>query len=84
VARVGTIGKVEFDLAVVQAGMDGGLSRHELAAAVTAAGGLGTVGMMTAKAVEWEIRQARDRGGGPVAANIRPAGELTRELAGPQ
>jgi nitronate monooxygenase len=26
--------------------------------------------MMTAKAVEWEIRQARDRGGGPVAANI--------------
>jgi nitronate monooxygenase len=26
--------------------------------------------MMTPNAVEWEIRQARDRGGGPLAANI--------------
>lgn len=26
--------------------------------------------MMTANALKWEIRQARDRGGGPVAANI--------------
>ena len=50
--------------------MGGGLSRHELAAAVSAAGGLGTVGMMKADAVEWEIRQVRDRTSQPVAANV--------------
>ncbi|HEX6713631.1 MAG TPA: nitronate monooxygenase [Thermoleophilaceae bacterium] len=64
------IGSVSFSRPVVQAGMGGGLSQHELAAAVTAAGGLGTVGMMKADAVEWEIRQVRDRTEGPVAANV--------------
>ena len=64
------IGTVAFELPVVQAGMGGGLSRHELAAAVTAAGGLGTLGMMTAEAVEWEIRRARERSSGPIAANV--------------
>jgi nitronate monooxygenase len=65
-----TIGSVQFELPVVQAGMGGGLSRHELAAAVTAAGGLGTVGMMNAEAVKKEIRQCRDRTDGPIAANL--------------
>ena len=64
------IGSINFALPVVQAGMGGGLSRHELAAAVTAAGGLGTVGMMNAEAVELEIRQARAQTDGPIAANV--------------
>ena len=50
--------------------MGGGLSQHALAGAVTAAGGLGTVGMMHADAVESEIRQARDHSAGPIAANL--------------
>jgi nitronate monooxygenase len=64
------IASVTFDRPVVQAGMGGGLSQHELAAAVTAAGGLGTVGMMNADAVEWEIQQVRERTDLPVAANL--------------
>src|SRR3954471_7014754 len=50
--------------------MGGGISQHELAAAVTAAGGLGTVGMMHADAVESQIRQVRDRTDKPVATNV--------------
>src|SRR3954453_8872868 len=50
--------------------MGGGISQHELAAAVTAAGGLGTIGMMHADAVESQIRQARDRTDKPVATNV--------------
>jgi nitronate monooxygenase len=69
-ARVIEIGSISFALPVVQAGMGGGLSQHELAAAVTAAGGLGTVGMMNADAVELEIRQARAQTDGPIAANV--------------
>jgi nitronate monooxygenase len=65
-----TIGSVSFERPVVQAGMGGGLSRHELAAAVSAAGGLGTVGMMKPAAVEWEIRQAREQTALSIAANV--------------
>ena len=36
---------------VVQAGMGGGLSRHELAAAVSEAGGLGTIAVNGAAAI---------------------------------
>jgi nitronate monooxygenase len=64
------IASVVFDRPVVQAGMGGGLSQHELAAAVTAAGGLGTVGMMKPEEVEWEIQQVRERTELPVAANL--------------
>jgi NAD(P)H-dependent flavin oxidoreductase YrpB (nitropropane dioxygenase family) len=64
------IGSISFERPVVQAGMGGGLSRHELAAAVTAAGGLGTVGMMNAEAVKRDIRQVRDQTEGPVGANV--------------
>ena len=35
--------RLGVELPVVQAGMGGGLSRHELAAAVSEAGGLGTI-----------------------------------------
>lgn len=61
---------IEFARPIVQAGMGGGLSQHELAAAVTAAGGLGTVGMMNAEAVKWQIRQVRATTGGPVVSNV--------------
>ena len=70
VQRVTTIGRIQFELPVVQAGMGGGLSQHQLAAAVTAAGGLGTIGIMTPNAVEWGIRHAREFASGPIAANI--------------
>src|SRR4051794_20876664 len=65
-----TIGSLGFDLPIVQAGMGGGLSQHQLAAAVSAAGALGTVGMMKPEAVERAIQQVRDRTDNPVAANV--------------
>ncbi|HEX4717443.1 MAG TPA: nitronate monooxygenase [Thermoleophilaceae bacterium] len=65
-----TIGSVSFELPVVQAGMGGGLSQHQLAAAVSGAGGLGTVGMTGAGHFESEIRKARELTSGPIAANL--------------
>jgi NAD(P)H-dependent flavin oxidoreductase YrpB (nitropropane dioxygenase family) len=55
---------------VIQAGMGGGLSRHELAAAVSEAGGLGTIAVNGATAIERELRAARALTGGPIAVNI--------------
>lgn len=54
---------------VVQAGM-GGLSRHELAAAVSEAGGLGTIAVNGAANIERELAAARARTGRPVAVNV--------------
>src|SRR3954447_18082740 len=54
---------------VVQAGMGGRLSRHELAAAVSEAGGLGTIHGRDARLAE-EIAAARRLTGRPVAVNI--------------
>lgn len=68
--RMAGVGSLELELPVVQAGMGGGLARAELASAVSEAGGLGTIGMMTPSGVEREIRQARDRTGRPIAANV--------------
>jgi nitronate monooxygenase len=65
-----TIGSVSFELPVVQAGMGGGLSQHALAAAVTGAGGLGTIGMMAPRATERQIGEARERTDRPIAANV--------------
>jgi nitronate monooxygenase len=50
--------------------MGGGLSRHELAAAVSAAGGLGTVGIMVPDAVVDELSAARARTSNPIAVNL--------------
>jgi NAD(P)H-dependent flavin oxidoreductase YrpB (nitropropane dioxygenase family) len=51
--------------------MGGGLSRHELAAAVSGAGGLGTIGILDPDPLRQEIRNARDRlDGQPVAVNL--------------
>lgn len=51
--------------------MAGGVAGGELAGAVSAAGGLGTVGMMGAKAFAAALSQARRRASGkPIAANL--------------
>lgn len=56
---------------VVQAGMGGGVAGGELAGAVSAAGGLGTVGMMAPRAFAAALRDAQRRAPGrPVAANL--------------
>ncbi len=46
---------------IVQAGMGGGIARHELAVAVSEAGGLGTIAVQGAKAIERELTLARER-----------------------
>jgi nitronate monooxygenase len=55
---------------VVQAGLGGGISRHELAAAVSEAGGLGTIAVNGAHAIERELRAARALTGKPLAVNV--------------
>ena len=55
---------------IVQAGLGGGLSRHELAAAVSEAGGLGTIAVIGAKAIEQELTSARAVTDRPVAVNL--------------
>lgn len=58
------------ELPVVQAGMGGGVAGHELAAAVSEAGGLGTVGMASPKRLRAEVAAARSLTGRPVAVNV--------------
>jgi NAD(P)H-dependent flavin oxidoreductase YrpB (nitropropane dioxygenase family) len=48
---------------VVQAGMGGGLSGSELAAAVSGAGGLGTIGFTAAEVIARSVAEARERTG---------------------
>lgn len=56
---------------VVQAGMGGGLARAELAAAVSNAGGLGTLGIMPPAQLAHEIRRFRELAPGrPLAVNL--------------
>lgn len=56
---------------VVQAGMGGGIAGGELAGAVSAAGGLGTVGILPPAGLRVELERARELAGGrPVAANL--------------
>src|SRR5262245_61393575 len=59
-----------MELPVVQAGMGGGLSRHELAAAVSEAGGLGTIAVGGAGAIRRELAAARALTGRPLAVNL--------------
>jgi NAD(P)H-dependent flavin oxidoreductase YrpB (nitropropane dioxygenase family) len=58
------------ELPVVQAGMGGGIARHELAAAVSEAGGLGTIGIADADRFRGQIAAARSATGKPLAANL--------------
>ena len=55
---------------VVQAGMGGGIARHELAAAVSEAGGLGTLGIMDSDVLRRELAAARRLTERPVAVNL--------------
>lgn len=50
--------------------MGGGLSRHELAAAVSEAGGLGTIAVNGARAIEQELSAARSLTDRPLAVNV--------------
>jgi nitronate monooxygenase len=63
--------RFSLDRPVVQAGMAGGVARGELASAVSAAGALGTVGMMAPRAFAAALADARRRAPGrSVAANL--------------
>lgn len=55
---------------VVQAGMGGGISGHELAAAVSEAGGLGTIAVVGAEGIARELDAARALTGRPLAVNL--------------
>ncbi|HWI96264.1 MAG TPA: nitronate monooxygenase [Solirubrobacterales bacterium] len=61
---------LDLEAPIVQAGMGGGLSRHELAAAVSEAGGLGTIAVAGAAAIRRELAAARRLTGRPLAVNI--------------
>src|SRR5947209_6818322 len=63
--------RVQLEHPVVQAGMGGGIADGRLAGAVSAAGGLGTVGIFPAEQLRLELERAREVAGGrPVAANL--------------
>jgi nitronate monooxygenase len=58
------------ELPVVQAGMGGGLAGHQLAAAVSASGGLGTIGFLAPEDLRREIAAARGLSDKPLAVNL--------------
>jgi nitronate monooxygenase len=62
--------RLGVELPVVQAGMGGGIARGELAAAVSEAGGLGTLGIMPPKALAGELEKARQATTKPIAVNL--------------
>jgi NAD(P)H-dependent flavin oxidoreductase YrpB (nitropropane dioxygenase family) len=62
--------RLGVELPVVQAGMGGGLSRYELAAAVSEAGGLGTIAVNGAAAIRRELAAARALTERPLAVNV--------------
>jgi NAD(P)H-dependent flavin oxidoreductase YrpB (nitropropane dioxygenase family) len=62
--------RIGVEVPVVQAGMGGGLSRRELAAAVSEAGGLGTIAVNGAEAIERELAAARALTARSIAVNV--------------
>lgn len=64
--------RIGLERPVVQAGMGGGIAGAPLAGAVSAAGGLGTVGILPPAVFPAALRDAQDRAGAgrPVAANL--------------
>ena len=62
--------RLGIETPLVQAGMGGGLSRHELAAAVSEAGGLGTIAVNGATAIGRELAAARRLTARPLAVNL--------------
>src|SRR3954471_5924535 len=59
-ALVDLLNRLRLDVPVAQAGMGGGLAGPELAAAVAAAGGLGTLGLLPPAELRAAFRQVRD------------------------
>jgi NAD(P)H-dependent flavin oxidoreductase YrpB (nitropropane dioxygenase family) len=66
----GLLQKVGVELPIVQAGMGGGLARHGLAAAVSEAGGLGTIGILAPDELRREIAAFRALSPKPLAVNL--------------
>jgi nitronate monooxygenase len=64
------IKRIGLDVPVVQAGMGGGLATHRLAAAVSDAGGLGTIGFLAADDLRGEIAAARRLTDRPLSVNL--------------
>lgn len=62
--------RLGVELPVVQAGMGGGLAGHELAAAVSESGGLGTIGILAPGDLRGEIAAARRLTERPLAVNL--------------
>ena len=62
--------RIGVELPIVQAGMAGGLSGSELAAAVSDAGGLGTIGFTAPDRLGEEIAAARRVTEAPIAVNL--------------
>ena len=62
--------RLGVDQPIVQAGMGGGISRHELAAAVSEAGGLGTIAVAGPTAIRKELAAARARTDRAIAVNL--------------
>jgi nitronate monooxygenase len=62
--------RIGLELPVVQAGMGGGLAGAELAAAVSEAGGLGTIGIQGPGELRREVAAARRRTRRPIAVNL--------------
>jgi nitronate monooxygenase len=62
--------RLGVEVPVVQAGMGGGLSRHELAATVSEAGGLGTIAVSGAAEIRRQLAAARALTGKPLAVNL--------------
>ena len=62
--------RLGIELPVVQAGMGGGIARHELAATVSEAGGLGTIAILPPEALAAEIAAARRLTERPLAVNL--------------
>jgi nitronate monooxygenase len=66
----GFLERIGVELPVFQAGMGGGTATHELAAAVSEAGGLGTIGILNPAGLRKEIEAARRLTAKPIAVNL--------------
>jgi NAD(P)H-dependent flavin oxidoreductase YrpB (nitropropane dioxygenase family) len=64
------VSRIGLRVPVVQAGMGGGIAGHRLAAAVSEAGGLGTLGTLAPQALHRELRAARELTGRALAVNL--------------
>jgi nitronate monooxygenase len=62
--------RLGVELPIVQAGMGRGLAGAELAAAVSEAGGLGTLGILPADTLRGELAKAKQRTEKPIAVNL--------------